>query len=115
MTARGVAGFYEAVRRGDLLAPDVLVEAVRPQASGFCPTLGQDVTFGLGFQPWTPNRPIGRSPAGYGHFGTGGALGFADPTAGLAFGYVMNHVIPRWQSPRNRALVDAVYAALASA
>jgi CubicO group peptidase (beta-lactamase class C family) len=115
MTARGVAGFYEAIRRGDLLAPDILAEAVRPQSSGFCPTLGQDVTFGLGFQPWSLNRPIGRSPAAFGHFGTGGALGFADPSAGLAFGYVMNHVIPRWQSPRNRALVDAVYAALASA
>jgi hypothetical protein len=27
----------------------------------------------------------------------------------VAFGYVMNHVIPRWQSSRNRALVDALY------
>jgi hypothetical protein len=24
----------------------------------------------------------------------------------------MNHVIPRWQSSRNRALIDAVYASL---
>jgi len=24
----------------------------------------------------------------------------------------MNHVIPRWQSTRNRTLIDAVYAAL---
>ena len=34
------------------------------------------------------------------------------PTRGVAFGYVMNHVIPRWQSTRNRALIDAVYAVL---
>lgn len=47
-----------------------------------------------------------------GHFGTGGALGFADPATGVTFGYVMNHVIPRWQSSRNGALVDAVYASL---
>jgi CubicO group peptidase (beta-lactamase class C family) len=89
----------------------VLAEAIRPQSAGFCPTLGQDVTFGLGFQPSTPNRPFG-GPGGFGHHGTGGSLGFADPEAGVAFGYVMNHVIPRWQSPRNRALVEAVYASL---
>ena len=41
------------------------------------------------------------------------ALGFADPIGEVAFGYVMNQVIPRWQSTRNRALIDAVYASLA--
>ena len=56
--------------------------------------------------------PLGFNRRSFGHFGTGGALGFADPDAGLAFGYVMNHVIPRWQSTRNRALIDAVYASL---
>ena len=55
------------------------------------------------------SRAAGDRP---GHFGTGGAVGFADPEAGVAFGYVMNHVIPRWQSSRNRALIEAVYDAL---
>jgi CubicO group peptidase (beta-lactamase class C family) len=112
MAARGIAAFYAALIAGELLSPSLLAEAVRPQSVGPCPTLGQDVTFGLGFQPWTPSRPFGRTPAGFGHFGTGGSLGFADPSVGLAFGYTMNHVIPRWQSPRNRALVDAAYASL---
>lgn len=112
-SARGVSAFYAALLDGRLLSPEILGEATRPQSEGWCPVLGQDVTFGLGFQPWTPARPLGRSPGGFGHFGTGGALGFADPSRGIAFGYVMNHVIPRWQSSRNRALVDAVYAALA--
>lgn len=111
-TAAGVARFYEAVRTGALLSDELLSEAVTPQASGPCPVLGQDVTFGLGLQPWTPHRPFGRNPGGYGHYGSGGALGFADPTAEVAFGYAMNHVVPRWQSPRNRALVDALYACL---
>jgi hypothetical protein len=31
----------------------------------------------------------------------------------VAFGYVMNHVIPRCQRPRNRALIDAMYASWA--
>jgi CubicO group peptidase (beta-lactamase class C family) len=48
----------------------------------------------------------------FGHFGAGGSLGFADPENGVAFGYVMNQMSPRWQSPRTRALVDAVYACL---
>ncbi|HLT70218.1 MAG TPA: hypothetical protein VKZ72_08625, partial [Acidimicrobiales bacterium] len=90
-----------------------LAHATRPQAVGHCPILGEEVTFGLGFTPTTPRRPLGPNPRSFGHFGSGGALGFADPDAGLAFGYVLNHVIPRWQSSRNRALIDAVYAALA--
>ena len=65
-----------------------------------------------GFQPTTPRRPLGPNARSFGHFGTGGALGFADPDAEVAFGYVMNHVIPRWQSDRNRALIDALYASL---
>ena len=83
-----------------------------PQSTGDCPILHADVSFGLGFQPTTATRPFGPNPRSFGHFGTGGSLGFADPDAGVAFGYVMNHVIPRWQSTRNRALIDAVYASL---
>jgi CubicO group peptidase (beta-lactamase class C family) len=74
--------------------------------------LGEDVTFGLGFAPSTDRRPFGPNPTSFGHFGTGGAVGFADPESGVAFGYVMNDVIPRWQSTRNRALIDAVYDSL---
>ena len=48
----------------------------------------------------------------FGHFGTGGALGFADPEARVAFAYAMNAVKPRWQSPRNQALIDALYGCL---
>lgn len=111
-SARGVAAVYQGLLDARLLSDALLAEATRPQSSGWCPTLAQDVTFGLGFQPWTQNRPLGRTPGSYGHFGTGGSLGFADPTRRIAFGYVMNHVIPRWRTPRNRALVDALYAAL---
>jgi CubicO group peptidase (beta-lactamase class C family) len=112
-TATGVARIYAALLEpGRLLSPDLLAEATRPQSTGFCPTLGEEVTFGLGFKPTTARRPFGSNPRAFGHFGTGGSLGFADPDTGIAFGYVMNHVIPRWQSTRNRALIDAVYASL---
>jgi CubicO group peptidase (beta-lactamase class C family) len=81
----------------------------RAVVEGPCPVLGEDVSFGLGFTPTSARRPLGPNPRSFGHFGTGGALGFADPDSGVAFGYVMNHVIPRWQSTRNRALIDAVF------
>jgi CubicO group peptidase (beta-lactamase class C family) len=110
-SAAGLARVYAGLARsGDLLSPALLAEATRVQVSGPCPILGEDFTYGLGFTPTTPRRPFGPNPGSFGHFGTGGALGFADPVAGIGFGYVMNHVIPRWQSGRNRALIDAVYA-----
>ena len=112
-TARGVATMYAALLEpGRLLSRELLTEAVSPQSEGYCPILHEEVTFGLGFKPTVPRRPFGPNPRAFGHFGTGGAVGFADPDAGVAFGYVMNHVIPRWQSSRNRALIDAVYASL---
>jgi CubicO group peptidase (beta-lactamase class C family) len=112
-TAAGLARLYAALLRpGALLSPDLLDHATRVHSAGPCPILGEDVVFGLGFTPTSPGRPFGPNPRSFGHFGTGGALGFADPDAGVAFGYVMNHVIPRWRSSRNQALVDAVYTCL---
>lgn len=112
-TAAGIARLYAALLEpGRLLSPDLLAEATRTQSKGPCPILGEDAQFGLGFKPTTPRRPMGPNPRSFGHFGTGGAVGFADPDARIAFGYVMNHVKPRWQSDRNRALIDAVYRSL---
>lgn len=114
-TARGIARLYAALAAGGridgvvLCDGDVLAEAVRPQSEGWCPFLERDATFGLGFQPTRPDRPFGPNAGSFGHYGTGGALGFADPAAGVAFGYVMNAVRPRWQNARNRALIDALY------
>ena len=112
-TAAGVARIYRGLLEpGRLLSPGLLAEATSAQSTGWCPVLGEEVTFGLGFKPTSPRRPFGPNPSAFGHFGTGGAVGFADPDAGVAFGYVMNHVIPRWQSSRNRSLVDALYRCL---
>lgn len=112
-SASGLARLYAAlIGPRPMLSNSLLDEATRVQAAGPCPVLGEDVAFGLGFVPTSERRPLGPNPRSFGHFGTGGALGFADPQAGVAFGYVMNHVIPRWQSTRNRALVDALYSCL---
>lgn len=117
-TARGVARLYAALAAGGsldgvtVLDADVLAEATAQQSEGWCPVLERDATFGLGFQPTRSDRPFGPNQGSFGHFGTGGAVGFADPEARVAFGYVMNAVKPRWQSPRNQALIDALYACL---
>jgi len=117
-TAQGIARLYAALAAGGsidgvtIIDADVLDEATTSQSEGWCPFLERDVSFGLGFQPTRPDRPFGPNAGSYGHFGTGGALGFADPAAEVAFGYVMNRVKPRWQNARNRALVDALYGCL---
>jgi CubicO group peptidase (beta-lactamase class C family) len=68
--------------------------------------------FGLGVQLTQPERLIGPNAGAFGHFGAGGSLGFADPEARLSFGYVMNTMGPRWQNPRNRALLAALTSSL---
>ncbi|MGE0788035.1 MAG: serine hydrolase domain-containing protein [Sandaracinaceae bacterium] len=45
----------------------------------------------------------------FGHAGMGGALGWADPVEGIAFGYVMNKMDWRVRSPRALALCRALY------
>jgi CubicO group peptidase (beta-lactamase class C family) len=117
-TARAVAQLYAVLAAGGtsgdvvVLDRDLLAEATSVQSEGWCPVLEREASFGLGFQPTRPDRPFGPNLGSFGHFGTGGGLGFADPSAGVGFGYLMNSVRPRWQSPRNRALVDALYASL---
>jgi CubicO group peptidase (beta-lactamase class C family) len=78
---------------------DLLAEATTTQSDGWCPVLEREVTFGLGFQLTRPDRPLGPSLGTFGHFSAGGSLGFADPPAGVAFGYVMNAVKPPLAEP----------------
>ena len=48
----------------------------------------------------------------FGHPGTGGCLGFADPHAGISVGYVMNRMRSHVRSPTAMALTHAIYAAI---
>jgi len=115
--ALAIARVYDSLL-GDapaLLDKQLLLEATSEAASGVDLVLGRPSRFGLGFQLTQPERPMGPNAGSFGHFGTGGSLGFADPQANVAFAYVMNHGGPQWQDPRNRGLIAAVYASLEQA
>jgi CubicO group peptidase (beta-lactamase class C family) len=117
-TARGVARFYSALALGGTIdgvrvaSEAALKAATTEHSAGFDLINQRPSRFGLGFQLTQPERPLGPNGGAFGHFGAGGSLGYCDPEAGIAFAYVTNDMGPRWQNPRNRALIDAVYASL---
>jgi CubicO group peptidase (beta-lactamase class C family) len=75
--------------------------------------LDLDLQFGLGYFVRSSLIDLG-GPASFGHAGAGGSLGWADPDAGLACGYVMNRMdLGIAGDDRSFSLVNACYAALA--
>jgi CubicO group peptidase (beta-lactamase class C family) len=117
-TAAGIASLYGALAEGgragglEVVDASALAEATEEQVYGDDLILHRASRFGIGFQLTQAERLLGPNPGAFGHFGAGGSLGFCDPGAGVAFGYAINTMGPRWQNPRNRALIDAVYACL---
>jgi CubicO group peptidase (beta-lactamase class C family) len=116
--ARSVARAFGALACGGAIGgkrvarSDTIERAIREQVSGPDAVLFRPSRFALGFQLTQPERPVGPNGRTFGHFGAGGSLGFADPDAGLGIGYVMNRMGARWQNPRNRGLIQAIYASL---
>ena len=114
-TARGLAGIYAAVLRGEVLPAALLDEAMRGHSDGEDRVLLQPTTFGLGFMCSRTALPVGLSDASVGHAGAGGSVGFADPEAGVAFAFVMNRMRPGAVTGNDSALalVEALREALA--
>ena len=111
-TAAGVAMLYSALGAHQLIPEAVLAEATTEASYGDDAVLGRVSRFGLGFQLTHPERPLGPNARTFGHFGAGGSLGFYDPDASVAFGYVSNQIGSSWQNPRNRSLLAALYSCL---
>ena len=116
-TARAVARLYDVFLRkdpdrGGFVGPGLRAEATAIASNGPDRVLGRPSRFGLGLQLSQPTRRVGVSDSGYGHFGYGGTLGFADPESEVTFGYLMNRPGQRWQTPRTNALVDALREAM---
>jgi CubicO group peptidase (beta-lactamase class C family) len=73
------------------------------------------IEFSLGFMKSTPALRFG-GPGSFGSPGAGGAMGFADPAAGIGYAYVTNHMGTQLSGdPRDVALRNALYAALPDA
>jgi CubicO group peptidase (beta-lactamase class C family) len=78
-TARGAAGLYAALLRGELLSPALLAEATTAQCSGVDAVFGQDSAWGLGF---------GVHGDGYGMGGSGGSYAGVSTVGGYAFSFM---------------------------
>ena len=117
-TARALARMYAALigevdgRR--LLQPATVARATEVQSQGPDKVLIIPTCFGLGFMLQPIMAPDG-GPRCFGHTGAGGSTAFADPDAGMSFGYVTSQLrFDMAGDPRSRALVRAVYASLAA-
>jgi CubicO group peptidase (beta-lactamase class C family) len=118
-TARGIARAYgtfavggrELGLRQETL--DLLAAPAIPPTRGFhdeC--LKGDVGFSLGFMKPTATWPFG-GPRSFGAPGAGGAMGFADPDAGVGYAYVTSRMgTALTGDPRDVALRDALYASI---
>ena len=114
--ARSLARLYAAtVGEVDglrLLEPKTVRDASASQARGADRVLGLETHFGSGYAlPPMLGASVGAQA--FGHPGAGGSLGFADPEAGLGFGYVMNQMkLNALGDERGESLVRATYACL---
>lgn len=115
-SARSLARLYAAtfseVDGVRLLSDRAMNDARKLQAEGPDRVLIEETRMASGFFLDGPACPM-LGPNSYGHSGAGGSLGFADPEAGVAFGYVMNQMaLGLGGDARANALVDAVRACL---
>ncbi|MFG3101647.1 serine hydrolase domain-containing protein [Streptomyces sp. NPDC048182] len=115
-TAEGLARFYASlidhVDGVRLFTPRTVARARAEESAGPDRVLVVGTRFGLGYMLHGSASPL-LSPASFGHPGRGGALGFADPEEGVAFGYVTNGFRKTVTAdPRAQALIRTVRAAL---
>jgi CubicO group peptidase (beta-lactamase class C family) len=116
-TADGLARFYASLigevdggRR--LFTPETMRLARTERSAGPDRVLVVNTRFGLGFMLHGSASPL-LSPGSFGHPGRGGALAFADPESGIAFGYVTNGFRQSVTAdPRAQSLVRALRTAL---
>jgi CubicO group peptidase (beta-lactamase class C family) len=119
-TARGIAHAYGIFASGgrelDLRREtlDLLAAPAIPPSRGFYDECmkADGVEFSLGFMKSCPAFRFG-GPSSYGSPGAGGAMGFADPKAGIGYAYVTSRMgTALTGDPRDMALSTALYAAL---
>ena len=118
-TAHALARVYGMMATGGtwegrtLISRAAIEEAARPRFRGTDESFAAPAVVAAGFQMEDPTYASRASPQTFGHGGWGGAFGFADPGAGVGFGYVTNRMLGFDDlDPRRKVLIDAVYNAL---
>lgn len=116
--ARAIARLFAMLGNGGALdGVRIMRQATRDQAIAFqCESDGTDplfdipIRFALGYELNCPPFPMGPNARAFGHWGAGGSFGFADPDAGVSFGYTPNFMHDGLElGPRGAALVNAVF------
>jgi CubicO group peptidase (beta-lactamase class C family) len=119
-TARAIAQAYSVFATGGAelgLRPETLelltAPAIPPTRGFYDECMKSDgIQFSLGFMKSSQALPFG-GPSSFGSPGAGGALGFADPAAGVGYAYVTNRMGTRLTGdPRDVALRDALYSGI---
>lgn len=113
-TARAIARAYGVLATGGAelgMRPETfhaLTSPPVPPKQGFrdqC--LFGDIRFSFGFMRPAPDWTFG-GPASFGAPGAGGSFGYADPDAGIGYGYVCNRMGKSHNDPRDVALRTAM-------
>jgi CubicO group peptidase (beta-lactamase class C family) len=115
-TARSLAKMYAAtigeVDGIRLYGDDIVALSSAERVNGPDESLVVESRFGYGFMLHGEMTPL-LSDRAYGHAGAGGSLGFADPSNGVGYGYVMNQMGGGIAGdPRTISLNEAVRACL---
>jgi CubicO group peptidase (beta-lactamase class C family) len=118
--ARSLARIYGALAQGGtldgvtLVSPASIREFARQSLEGTDCIANIHSRLGLGYALNSPRRyAMGPNPGTFGHPGYGGATAFADPEAGIGFGFVSNALIADpGTDPRVQELIRALYGCL---
>jgi CubicO group peptidase (beta-lactamase class C family) len=114
-TARAIAHAYSVFATGgkelglrEETLRQLMAPAVAPVHGFHDEVLKVETRFSLGFaKPWAKD-PFGH-PSSFGHPGSGGSFGFADPEAKIGYAYVPNRMDRYLIDPRGEALRRAMY------
>lgn len=109
--ARLYASTVSTVDGVRLLDASTVEAAATPQAQGPDAIIAIPTAYGLGYMVG-PTLPPACPPGSFGHGGAGGSLSFADPRAGLGFGYAMNRMRLDLEDTRASELTASVYRCL---